>query len=636
MMKGKIKVSVLTPIYNHAITYVRSCLNSLMAQTLQEVEFILIDNGANAESKQLIEEFLQKDKRFTVLHIEKNQGYGFAMNQGLARAKGEYIGIVESDDLTHPDMFKDLYEAGHKSGADLVKGLFSPYRGVSIQRGGISFAPNQYNKCFKPLDIPDFCIRNGSGSYWSAIYKKEALEKNDIKFDIMPNPSAEDIMFMLKTFCLFDSIYIVNKSYYYHRMDNPNSSIHRKDRIARDCAILYEKLDEFFKSKGDRISAELWNIKHEREFFNLYLHFKYNISRDRLRYLFMLRKRMKPLFKQNVLRFSQKHQALLEEIIHHPFLFYFKNLSRTDNSLIETIFSIKNTPNKEKKVVTIFGHQIQFRRHKSTRKLIRELQDETRSLREFIYQINWLPQRVAALHQQVFPQFHNLHTQDELVIVGCGPTMNYYAPLPKAKHIALNRAIRNTKIKFDYAFIWDLSATQKEEPSFMQEFLQYDCIKFVGKFLHDCLNTSVEELPHKNKLYRCYSASRAGFDMGVCDPVIHQDISLFPLADFMSISFGALNFAAYTHPKKIYLVGLDTQQTPCFDGREHPYYMRELMLGYHLFQQFFERYYPDVEVISINPVGLKGKFKDVYTQDYVDEHPELLEEGVEILNTQEN
>ena len=99
----------------------------------------------------------------------------------------------------------------------------------------------------------------------------------------------------------------------------------------------------------------------------------------------------------------------------------------------------------------------------------------------------------------------------------------------------------------------------------------------------------------------------------------------------MSISFGALNFAAYTHPKRIYLVGLDTKQTACFDGREHQYYMKELMLGYRLFKDFFKRYYPDVEVISVNPVGLKGMFKDVYTQSYVDAHPELLEEDIEIL-----
>jgi hypothetical protein len=79
------------------------------------------------------------------------------------------------------------------------------------------------------------------------------------------------------------------------------------------------------------------------------------------------------------------------------------------------------------------------------------------------------------------------------------------------------------------------------------------------------------------------------------------------------------------------LVGLDTQQSRCFDGRQHVYRMDEIMMGYQLFQRFIAKYYPDVEVISINPVGLKGMFKDVYTQNYVDEHPELLNEDIEIL-----
>ena len=63
MKKKKIKVSVLTPIYNHAIVYVRACLESLMAQSLKEAEFLLIDNGAPQEAKDLIAEFAQKDTR---------------------------------------------------------------------------------------------------------------------------------------------------------------------------------------------------------------------------------------------------------------------------------------------------------------------------------------------------------------------------------------------------------------------------------------------------------------------------------------------------------------------------------------------------------------------------------------------
>ena len=100
----------------------------------------------------------------------------------------------------------------------------------------------------------------------------------------------------------------------------------------------------------------------------------------------------------------------------------------------------------------------------------------------------------------------------------------------------------------------------------------------------------------------------------------------------MSVSFPAIQFALYTYPKKIYLIGLDTTQMPNYFGIDNPYNTTQMIKGYKEFQKFAKIHYPDIEIISINPVGLKGIFKDVYTQSYVDEHPELLEENIEIIN----
>ena len=86
MQQDNIKVSVLTPIYNHSLIYVRQCLDSLKAQTMQEIEFILIDNGAPEDAKRLISEYESMDSRFRVIHFAENQGYGKAMNAGLDAA----------------------------------------------------------------------------------------------------------------------------------------------------------------------------------------------------------------------------------------------------------------------------------------------------------------------------------------------------------------------------------------------------------------------------------------------------------------------------------------------------------------------------------------------------------------------
>ena len=311
-----------------------------------------------------------------------------------------------------------------------------------------------------------------------------------------------------------------------------------------------------------------------------------------------------------------------------------KKVSEIEYKFLERIFSIKNTKDRKQKVLTILGIKIKFKKPETkTDRIIKEQRKEIAQLKEFIYQTSWLPQKVASLHQRVFPQFHNIHINDEIAVVGCGPTLNYYEPIKNVKHIALNRSIRYNKVKFDYAFTWDLPGIEKDEPEFFSEFINYDCIKFVGKFLHDnAINPMDLNYEFKNKIYRCYSASRSRFGISMCDPVIHADISIYPLADFMSIAFGALNFAAYTHPKRIYLVGLDTKQTQCFDGNNHQYFMHELTRGYKLFKSFFERCYPDTEIVSVNPVGLKGMFRDIYTKGYVEVHPELLKENVEILD----
>ena len=102
-----------------------------------------------------------------------------------------------------------------------------------------------------------------------------------------------------------------------------------------------------------------------------------------------------------------------------------------------------------------------------------------------------------------------------------------------------------------------------------------------------------------------------------------------------------MHFAFYTHPDKIYLIGLDTNVggINIFDNlnvdlkhaKDGNYDIKNMLSGYVKFKEFAEKYYPDVEIVSVNPVGLKGVFKDVYTQSYVNEHPELLKEGVEII-----
>lgn len=99
-------VSILVPVCN-VKKYLRECLDSLERQTLENIQIICIDDGSTDSSPEILKEFQARDSRFEIIS-KKNSGYGDSMNQGLAQAHGEYIGIVESDDFVNFDMFEKL------------------------------------------------------------------------------------------------------------------------------------------------------------------------------------------------------------------------------------------------------------------------------------------------------------------------------------------------------------------------------------------------------------------------------------------------------------------------------------------------------------------------------------------------
>ncbi len=240
---------------------------------------------------------------------------------------------------------------------------------------------------------------------------------------------------------------------------------------------------------------------------------------------------------------------------------------------------------------------------------------------------------VAFLHSKVFPQFKGVHLNDSIVIIGCGPSLSYYEPNSQNKHIALNRAISYDKVHFDYYFCTDARDDMRQ---WLSKYSNYNCKKFYGQhfnFITSIDNRGCANIPESDAIrdnaYRFYSNA---FDME-----FYQDISTCPLMDYGSIAFCAAQFALYTMPKKIYLVGCDCTNNGYFNNTslQQPLRLNKVINGYKKLKFFAQIYYPDIEIISVNPVGLKGMFKDVYTQSYVDEHPELLNENIEILKQNE-
>ena len=116
------KVSIIVPIYN-VEKYLRQCLDSIVNQTLKDIEIILVDDGSTDSCPSICDEYASKDKRIIVIHKE-NAGLGAAYNTGLDIAKGDYIGFVESDDFIELNMYEELYNKAVESGVEVVIGGF--------------------------------------------------------------------------------------------------------------------------------------------------------------------------------------------------------------------------------------------------------------------------------------------------------------------------------------------------------------------------------------------------------------------------------------------------------------------------------------------------------------------------------
>ena len=151
---AKPKVSVIVPVYNTE-KYLKRCLDSILNQTLSDIEIIIVDDGSKEACALLCDQFAKLDSRIKVVH-KQNAGLGFARNTGLNEANGEYVGFVDSDDYIEPMMYETLYAAAKNNGADIA------VSGISFV-GGNMFSES--NECIKK-------------SYFE---KETVFEKEDIK-----------------------------------------------------------------------------------------------------------------------------------------------------------------------------------------------------------------------------------------------------------------------------------------------------------------------------------------------------------------------------------------------------------------------------------------------------------------------
>ena len=227
------KVSIIIPTYN-VENYLEECLQSVERQTLKDIEIICVNDGSTDSSLSIIQKHAEKDPRYVIIDKE-NGGYGMAMNIGLDKATGEYIGIVEPDDFVPLEMYEDLYQSASENRLDFVKADF--YRFTrDDETGDMSLVYNHldktdtwYGKVFDPSNEPE-AIRFIMNT-WSGIYRRKFLEENHIRHNETGGASFQDNGFFFQTFIYAKRAMIVKKPYYMNRRDNPNSSVNSREKV---------------------------------------------------------------------------------------------------------------------------------------------------------------------------------------------------------------------------------------------------------------------------------------------------------------------------------------------------------------------------------------------------------------------
>ena len=222
-------LSVIVPVYG-AEKYLKEALNSLINQTIYNIEIIAIDDGSLDNCPSIIDEYAQKDNRIIAIH-KKNEGYGKACNIGLETAKGRYVAIFEPDDTVDKSMYESLISIAEANNVDIVKSSF--YERTLID-GKYYIKEMEWNNKFnmpqKVFTIKEFPqLLQMHPSIWSCLYRREFLTENNIKFPEIPEAGWADNLFQVNSMCKASGIIYTPKAYYYWRRHHENPSYEIKD-----------------------------------------------------------------------------------------------------------------------------------------------------------------------------------------------------------------------------------------------------------------------------------------------------------------------------------------------------------------------------------------------------------------------
>ena len=229
-----VKVSVIIPVYNTE-QYLGQCLDSVIGQTLKDIEIICVDDGSWDRSPEILRWHAAADGRIRIIR-QQNSGLGEARNSGLKAATGEYIAFLDSDDWYEPAALEKLYEQAVKDDADIC--MCGRINHLDRCGNEVSYLTLPNKKLYPreqpfSLDRPDSLFDFSDFSVWNKLYRRSFLEENRIRY--LPVRLAEDIHFTPVAICSARRITVLYEALVHYRVMRPESLT----------AMIYKRPEEY-------------------------------------------------------------------------------------------------------------------------------------------------------------------------------------------------------------------------------------------------------------------------------------------------------------------------------------------------------------------------------------------------------
>lgn len=284
-MAKKTKVSIIIPVFN-ADLYLEDCLNSVLTQSLKDIEVICINDNSKDESLKILQNFAKNDKRIKIIDLKSTFGQSHARNKGLLAAKGEYIGFVDADDFAEPEMFEKMYTSAIEKNSEIVMCKAKVFdEKVKNYKDDSYFAldcfdEKFYEKPFNHQQTVDFMTKINV-SVWNKLYKTDFLKENNINF--IEGFIYEDLPFFFQTYTKAKKVTLLNDFLYVYRINSKNSTMTRTDKNVKDrvdmMSYTYDILQKQTYFKKEKAKILNWLIhdlfyrcliidsKYQKEYF---------------------------------------------------------------------------------------------------------------------------------------------------------------------------------------------------------------------------------------------------------------------------------------------------------------------------------------------------------------------------------